>query len=112
MTLTVRISEQKLLRKLANAGVSHESPVHRSDPRLGQIMDMDAAHSAVISHPSYYKAQWAKIAILVSLVKIFLVNHKNILIHLLYIFSKIFGYNQISSFLQNLKCQYLLNEKS
>ena len=57
-------------------------------------------------------AQWAKIAILVSLVKIFLVNHKNILIHLLYIFSKIFGYNQISSFLQNLKCQYLLNEKS
>ena len=61
---------------------------------------------------AHHDAQWAKIAILVSLVKIFLVNHKNILIHLLYIFSKIFGYNQISSLLQNLKCQYLLNEKS
>lgn len=57
-------------------------------------------------------AQWANIAILVSLVKIFLVNHKNILIHLLYFLSKIFGYNQISSFLQNLICQYHLNEKS
>ena len=103
-----------------SCGKDHHKMIHRSNNpviNLSMVIGCIGVEESpilmcVIEVPISNTAQWAKIAILVSLVKIFLVNHKNILIHLSYIFSKIFGYNQISSFLQNLKCQYLLNEKS